>query len=342
MSNAFPDALETVLGNGTLPLHKARRAMGAVLGGGATPAQAGAFIGALAMRGPTCDEIVGFSQAVRELGLKAKVARAPLLDTCGTCAHGVGAAGAFNISTTVAFIAAGAGAAVAKQVSRSAGGRCGSADVLEAMGVRIEVAPELSARCVEEAGVGFFLSSLFHPALDSVRPLRRELGVHTVFDLLEPLANPAGASQQLLGVYAPGLVPMLARALQALGSESAMVVSSRDGLDEFSLAAPAVVARLRGGRIEEYEVDPAALGFKPACNADLAGGDASANARILLGILKGERGPAFDVALLNAAAALMVAGRAADFKEGLARAAESVDACRALQALESVRKLTGS
>ena len=335
MSNAFPDALAAVLGNGTLPLHKARRAMGAMLSGGATPAQTGAFVGALAMRGPTCDEIVGFSQAVRELGLKAKVSRTPLLETCGT-----GAPGAFNISTTVAFIAAGAGAAVAKQVSRPTGKPCGSADVLEALGVHVDLPAPRAARCVEEAGVGFFLSSLFHPALDSVRLLRRELGVHTVFDLLEPLANPAGASQQLLGVYAPGLVPMLARALQALGSASAMVVSSRDGLDELSLAAPAVVARLREGRIEEYEVDAAALGFKPVRTADLAGSDAAANARILLGILKGERGPAFDVALLNAAAALMVAGLAADFKEGLARATESVDSCRALQALEAVRKLS--
>jgi anthranilate phosphoribosyltransferase len=335
MSNAFPEALESVLGGGTLAVHRARRAMGAVLGGGATPAQTGAFVGALAMRGPTCDEIVGFSQAVRELCLKAKVSRAPLLETCGT-----GVATVLNTSTTVAFIAAGAGATVANQVSRSSGKRCGSADVLEALGVRVDLPAPLAARCVEEAGVGFFLSSLFHPALGAVRLLRHELGVHTVFDLLEPLANPAGAAQQLLGVYAPGLVPMLARALQALGSQSAMVVSSRDGLDEISVAAPAVVARLREGRIEEYEVDAAALGFKPARTADLSDGDAAAHARILLGILKGERGPAFDVALLNAAAALIVAGRAGDFKEGLARAAESVDSCRALRALEAVRTLS--
>ena len=339
MSYTFAEALEAVLGGETLPLHRARRAMGEVLGGGPTPGQAGAFVGALAMRGPTGDEIVGFSQAVRELGVKAQVSRSPLLETCGTCAYGAGAAGAFNISTTVAFIAAGAGAAVAKQVSRSTGRRCGSADVLEALGVPVELAPERAARCVEEAGVGFFLSSRYHPAMETVRSLRRELGVHTVFELMEPLANPAGASQQLLGVYDPALVPLLARALQALGSESALVVSSRDGLDELSLGAPAVVARLRAGRIEEYELDASALGFKPACNAALAGGDAAANARILLGILKGERGPAFDVALLNAAAALMAAERAADFKEGLALAAESVDSCRAFQALEAVRRL---
>jgi len=335
MSAAFPEALQEVLKGGTLPVHRARRAMGAVIGGGASAAQAGAFIGALAMRGPTADEIVGFSQAVRERCLRVKVERTPLLETCGT-----GAPGAFNISTTVAFIAAGAGVAVAKQVGRALTGRCGSADVLEALGVRLDLDPRTAARCVETAGVGFFLSSLYHPSLAALAPLRRDLGVRTVFDLLEPLANPAGAGRQLLGVYSTALVPMLARALKDLGSEAAMVVSSRDGLDELSLAAPAVVARLKAGRIEEYEVDAAALGLKRCRPAELAGGDAAANARILLGVLKGERGPAFDVALLNAAAALMVAGRAADFKEGLARAAESVDSCRALEALEAVKKLS--
>jgi len=335
MSVAFPEALKCVLAGRTLAVDRARRAMGCVIDGASSAAQAGAFVGALALRGPTCEEIVGFSQAVRERCVKVKVGRTPLLETCGT-----GSPGAFNISTTVAFIAAGAGVAVAKQVSRAVLGRCGSADVLEALGVRVDLPPGQAARCVEDAGVGFFLASAFHPALISVNPLRRELGVRTVFDLLEPLANPAGAGWQLLGVYAAGLVPMLARALQALGSESAMVVSSRDGLDEFSLGAPAVVAQLRGGRIEEYEVDAAALGFKRCRPADLAGGDATANAKILLSILKGERSPAFDVALLNAAAALMVAGLAADFKEGLARAAESVDGCRALEALESVKKLS--
>lgn len=334
MSNAFPDALEAVLGGGTLTVQGSRRAMGAILGGGATPAQTGAFTGALAMRGPTCDEIVGFSQAMRELCVKVKVSRAPVLETCGT-----NAAGSFSPSTTIAFIAAGAGATVANQVGRSMGKRCGSADVLEALDIRADLPAPLSVRCVEEAGVGFFLSSRHHPALDSVRFLRQELGMRTIFDLLAPLANPAGATQQLLGVYSAGLVPMLARTLQALGSQSAMVVSSRDGLDEISLAAPAVVARLREGRIEEYEMDAAALGFKPT-RAEPSGGDAATHAHTLLGILKGERSPAFNAALLNAAAALMVAGLAADFKEGLARAAESVDSCRALQALETVQKLS--
>jgi len=337
MSVVFPEALKSLLAGRTLEVDQARRAMGFVIDSGASPAQAGAFVGALAMRGATCDEIVGFSQAVRERCVQVRVNRAPLLETCGT-----GAPGAFNISTTVAFIAAGAGVAVAKQISRAVVDRCGSADVLEALGIRVDLTPQQAARCVDEAGAGFFLSSAFHPTLQALSPLRRELGVRTIFDLLEPLANPAGAGQQLLGVYAAGLVPILARALKFLGSESAIVVSSRDGLDEFSLAAPSVVAQLRGGRIEEYEVDAAALGLKRCRPAQLAGGDAAANAKILVSILKGERGPAFDVALLNAAAALMVAGRAADFKEGLALAAESVDGCRAAEALEKVRKLSHS
>jgi anthranilate phosphoribosyltransferase len=335
MSTTFPEALQAVLAGGTLPVHRARRALGALIDHGATAVQAGAFLGALAMRGPTVDEMVGFGQAARERCVKVSVGRTPLLDTCGT-----GMPGAFNISTTVAFIAAGAGVAVAKQVSRSRAGRCGSADVLEALGLRVDLPAQQAARCVETSGIGFFLSDTFHPALASADPLRQELGVHTVFDLLEPLSNPAGASCQLLGVYAAGLVPLLARALQALGSQAAIVVSSRDGLDEFSLAAPAVVAQLRSGRIEEYEVDATSLGLKRCRTADVAGGDAIFNAKTLLSILKGERGPAFDVALLNAAAALMAAGRAADFKEGLSRAAESVDGCHALKALESVRKLS--
>ena len=337
MSSVFPDALKDLLAGRTLDVDRARRAMGFLIGGGATSGQAGAFVGALVMRGPTCDEIVGFSQAVRERCVKVKISRAPLLETCGT-----GAPGAFNISTTVAFIAAGAGAAVAKQVSRAAMGRCGSADVLEALGVHVEIGPDRAARCVEEAGVGFFLSSAFHPALESVGDLRRELGARTVFDLLEPLANPAGAVRQLLGVYSTALVPTLARALKALGSEAAIVVGSRDGLDEFSLEAPSVAAQLRAGRIEEYEVDAAALGLRPRPRADFAGGDAAANAKILRSILKGERGPAFDVAVLNAAAALVVAGLADDFKSGLARAIEAVDSCRAAETLERVRRISAS
>jgi anthranilate phosphoribosyltransferase len=334
MTVAFPDSLRALLAGGTLDADRARRAMGFVIGGGATGAQAGAFFAALALRGPTCDEIVGFSQAVRERCRRVSISRSPVLETCGT-----GAPGAFNISTTASFIAAGAGAAVAKQVSRGFGGRCGSADVLEALGVRADPGPERAVRCVEEAGVGFFLSSVFHPDLESVASARRELGVRTVLDLIEPLANPAGAGRQLLGVYSTAFVPMLARALKLLGSEAAMVVSSRDGSDEFSVAAPSVVAHLHSGRIHEYEVDAAALGLKPA-QGEKARGDAATNANIMLAILKGERGPAFDVALLNSAAALVAAGLAPDFKAGLARAVESVDSCRALQALERVRELS--
>jgi anthranilate phosphoribosyltransferase len=328
------EALREVLGGRTLEIDRARRAMSVLMDGAALPSQAGALVGTLAMRGPTCDELVGFGQAVRERCVRVAVRRAPLLDVCGSSL-----AGSFNISTAVAFIASGAGVAVAKQVSHAVAGGSGSADTLAALGVRLDGGPQAAVACVEATGTGFFLGSVFHPALNNVLALRRELGVRTVFDLLEPLANPAGADCQLLGAYSAALVPMLARALKALGSEAALVVCSRDGLGAFSASAPAVVAQLRGGRIEEYEVDAAALGLQPCRRQDLAGGDAAANARILLSILRGERGPLFDAALLNSAAALMVAGQAADLKEGLARAEESVDSCRALEALESVRRL---
>lgn len=328
------EALREVLGGRTLELDRARRAMSALMEGAASPGQAGALIGALAMRGPTCDELVGFGQAVRERCVRVKVERSPLLDLCGS-----GAAGSFNISTAVAFIVSGAGVAVAKQVSHAVAGNGGSADTLAALGVRLDAGPQAAVRCLEETGTGFFLSSVFHPALQGMLPLRRELMVRTVFDLLEPLANPAGAASQLLGAYSAALVPMLVRALKALGSESAMAVCSRDGLGAFSTSAPAVVAQLRGGRIEEYEVDSAALGMAPCRRQDLAGSDAAGNAKSLIAILRGERGPLFHAALLNAAAALMVAGQASDLKEGIGLAVESVDSCRALEALESVRKL---
>ncbi len=326
MSTPFPDALHSVLQGGTLPLHRARLALGAVIDGGATAAQAGAFLGALALRGPAADELVGFGQALRERCVRVKVNRTPLLDTGGN-------------STAVAFIAAGAGAAVAEQVGRGLCWRPGLAEVLDILGVRLDDSPEDSRRCVEATGICFLPQQAFHPTLERVSPLRQDLGVRTVFDLLTPLAHPAGAGRQLLGVPAAPLVPLLARALKSLGSESAMVVSSRDGLCGFSLAAPTVVAHLRAGRIEEYEVDAAALGLQRRPAADCVSRSPAAEAALVLATLKGERGPAYDAALLNAAAALIVADRASDFKEGLARAAESIDSCRALQTLEAVKKL---
>ena len=319
MSVIFPESLKSVLSGRTLEVDQARRAMGSVIDGGASPSQIGAFVAALALRGPTCDELVGFGQAARERCARAQSLRTPLLEISV----------ALPIATAASFIVAAAGAALAQQVPSSADG------ILEALGIRVGSDPAVALRCVDDAGLGFFSSAVFHPELRSVLSLRGEFGVRTVFDLLGPLANPAGAQRQIVGAYAAGLVPILAKALQTLGSESVLVVHSRDGLDAFSLAAPAAVAHLREGRIEEYEVDSAALGLKRR-----SGADESFSAKSLISILKGERGPAFDSALLNAAAGLIAAGKAGDFKEGMALAEEAVDSCRALEVLEKVKRLS--
>lgn len=333
----FSSALKLVLESQRLDCEQARKAMGLLMDGQATHAQMGAFLAALKVRGESFEEVVGFAQALRERVVPVRIARAPLLDTCGTGGDG---SGTFNISTTVAFIAAGAGAAVAKHGNRSVSSRCGSADVLESLGVKTDLAPERVARCVEEAGVGFLFAPSLHPAMKQAAPVRRELGTRTVFNLLGPLVNPAGARRQLLGVYSVGLVPLMARALQALGSEEAIVVCSRDGLDEFSLRAPAVVAHLRGGRIIESEVDPAAHGFGAYGAKDFEGGDAERNGEILRCVLAGEKGPARDICLWNAAAALQVAGLASDWKQGLEGAAASLDSGKAAQALSELRRLS--
>ena len=333
----FPDILKIVLSGRALDRVQARAAMNALIGGSVTDAQAGALLAALRVRGETVPELVGFAEAIRARAVKVKPKRRPLIDTCGTGGDG---SGTFNISTTVAFIAAGAGAAVAKHGNRAVSSRCGSADLLEALGVRTDVPPELAAECVDVAGVGFLFAPSHHPGFARMRHVRQQLAARTVFNLLGPLSNPAGARRQLLGVYSPSLVEPLAEALKALGSEDAMVVSSKDGLDELSLSGPTVVARLRGGRVTVSEVTPGSLGLKRRPLGSLAGGDAERNAWITRAILFGESGPARDVCVLNAAAALMVAGLARDWKDGRAMAEDSIDSGRAAASLAILRRLT--
>lgn len=333
----FTAYLEPLLDGRPLTQAQAKAAMGLIMDGKATPGQIGAFLAALRVRGETVEELVGFAKATRERSTKVKVARKPLLDTCGTGGDG---SGTFNVSTTVAFIAAGAGAAVAKHGNRSVSSKCGSADVLEALGVSTDVSPKVMARCVEDAGIGFLFAPSLHPALKYAGPVRRELAARTVFNLLGPLSNPAGATRQLLGVYSTALVRPVAQALAALGAERAFIVSSRDGLDELSLNARSVVCRVEKGRVGSLEVDPRDLGFKPAEDGALRGGDARTNAKIIERILRGERGAPRDVSILNAAVALVAAGLARDLREGLARAEESVDSGRALGALALLRRLS--
>jgi anthranilate phosphoribosyltransferase len=333
----FSDALKTLLSGAPLTRARARAALGTILDGEATDAQIGAFLAALRVRGETVPEIVGFAQALRARVKRVRVRRRPLLDTCGTGGDG---AGTFNISTTVAFIAAGAGAAVAKHGNRAVSSRSGSADVLEALGVRTDLTPARAAACVEKLGVGFLFAPSHHPGFARVGPVRRQLGARTVFNLLGPLANPAGAPRQLLGVYSTALVKPVAQALLALGAERAFVVSSRDGLDELSLSGPTVVAALNGGRVVMQELTPEAVGLRRRPLSALAGGDARRNAVILRAVLSGRKGAPRDACLFNASAALQAAGLAKGWRAGLALAAESIDSGRALGALEALIGMT--
>ncbi|MFI5350781.1 MAG: anthranilate phosphoribosyltransferase [Elusimicrobiota bacterium] len=333
----FPAALKHLMAGRDLTRAEARAAMGAVLDGGASDAQIGAFLAALRVRGETVPEITGFAEAIRSRARRVIVRRKPLLDTCGT---GGDDAGTFNISTTVAFIAAGAGAAVAKHGNRAVSSRSGSADVLEALGVRTDLTPARAARCVEDIGVGFLFAPSHHPGFARVAPLRRQLAARTVFNLLGPLCNPAGAPSQLVGVYSIALVRPVAEALRALGGERALVVAARDGLDEMSLSSATVVARLAGGRVSLEEVTPESVGLRRRPLSALAGGDSKHNARILRSILSGKAGAPREACLLNASAALQAAGLAKNWREGLALAAESIDSGRALGALDALVRRT--
>jgi anthranilate phosphoribosyltransferase len=311
--------------------------MGLMLDGKTTEAQIGAFLACLHLRGEAVSEIIGCAQALRERARQVKIRRTPLLDTCGTGGDG---AGTFNISTTVAFIAAGAGAAVAKHGNRAVSSRAGSADVLEALGVKTDLSAERTTACVETAGVGFLFAPSYHPGMARVGPVRRQLAVRTIFNLLGPLVNPARATHQLIGVYSTSLVRPLAEALMALGSRRAMVVSSDDGLDEISLSGRTQMAILHNGRVRVEAITPEAVGLRVRPSSALAGGDAKTNARIMRDILLGKKGAPREVSALNAAAALIVAGLARNWKEGLSLAFDSIDSGRAKKSLDALIEMT--
>jgi anthranilate phosphoribosyltransferase len=259
------------------------------------------------------------------------------VDTCGTGGDG---AGTFNISTTVALVVAGAGVAVAKHGNRSVSSSSGSADLLEALGVKIDLGPEAVGRCIDEVGMGFLFAPVFHPAMKHAAGPRREMGVRTVFNILGPMTNPASAPMQLIGVYSDSLREMVAGVLARLGTQRAMVVHGASGLDELSTTGPNRITRLDAGGVATSPLDPRPLGLRPATLEELRGGTVEDNARITAAILKGEAGAGRDVVLLNAAAALVVAGRAGDFPEGMAVAAESIDSGRARKVLEDLVRFT--
>ena len=299
-----------------------RYAVSAIMDGGVSAPQMAALLVALSVKGETVEEIAGAALAMRSHAIAVHVNRRPLIDVCGTGGDG---SGSFNISTAVAFVVAGAGVAVAKHGNRAMSSRCGSADVLSALGVRIDADPAVSERLLEREGIAFLFAQAYHPAMRYVAPVRREIGVRTLFNLLGPLTNPAGAHRQVVGVAREDALRMVPVALARLGSERAAAVRGSDGLDELTLSGTSHVVEWTGSTMREYEIDPRRLGLTAAPLAALAGGDAAANARLLLDVLEGGAGPHRDVVVLNAALALEISGAAADIFDGCRRAIRSID-----------------
>ena len=334
-------AIRTVVDGGSLNADQAAAAMDQIMTGGVTPAQIGAFVTALRMRGETVEEIAGFASAMRRHALRVEVdpGAGVVVDTCGT---GGDASGTFNISTTAAFVIAGAGVRVAKHGNRSVTSKCGSADLLEGLGVAIELSPAAVARCVNEVGIGFMYAPAFHPAMRFVGPTRREIGIRTVFNILGPLTNPAGARHQLIGVGHPGIAQKLASALSRLGSARAVLVHAEEGLDELGLSGASTVTEFdaKAGEVRSYTISPADVGLATATAGSLAGGDVTENARITLGVLSGEPGPRRDVTLINAGAGIYSAEAAASIAEGVALATAAIDSGRAMERLDRLVALT--
>lgn len=333
------EAIRNLIAGADLGRAKMRGVMEQIMSGQATDAQIGAFLVALRIKGEIIDEIAGGAEVMREKATPIVTARPDLIDTCGT---GGDDSGTFNISTTVAFVACGAGLAVAKHGTRSISSQCGSSDVLTALGVNVEAAPEKVGECIDEVGIGFLFAIALHGAMKHAVGPRRELATRTVFNILGPLTNPAGAKRQLLGVFDGALTEALAGVLRELGSERALVVHGSDGLDEITLTGPTQVSELRNGHVSTRQIHPGDFGLQTVSAEALKGGDADYNARILRGVLDGEEGPQRDVVLLNSAAAMVVGGLAEDITAGLEVARESIDSGKARQALDRLVEVSNS
>jgi anthranilate phosphoribosyltransferase len=355
------DALHRIANHSqSLDRAQAREVMSEVLAGKCTDAQIAALLLALRMKGETVEEIVGFAEAIRAAASPLPIRGtdalavtgtgrdalaeeplddASLVDTSGT---GGDASGAFNISTATALVTAGAGVRVAKHGNRSISSKCGSADVVEALGVNIQLSPERAAQCLREVGICFLYAPNLHPAMKQVQSVRRELRMRTMFNLLGPLTNPARASGQVVGVYSLDLVEKLAEALSMLRVRRALVVHGLDGLDEITITGPTRVAEARDGTLRSYEVEPEEFGMARAMLQDLAGGDATENATIIHAVLSGEKSPRRDVVILNSAAALVAAGRADHIGEAIPLAAQSIDSGAAAAKLEALAKFTSA
>ncbi|HEY5615171.1 MAG TPA: anthranilate phosphoribosyltransferase [Bacteroidota bacterium] len=306
-------------------------AMSEIMSGEATDAQIAAFLMGLRLKGETVEEIAGCANVMREKAVRISTKHKNVIDTCGT---GGDASGTFNISTTAAIIASAGGAVVAKHGNRAVSSRCGSADVLKALGINLDVTPEKSSNILDETGITFLFAPLMHGAMKYAANVRRELSIRTLFNILGPLTNPAGAQRQVLGVFHPALTETLAGVLKELGSHHALVVHGEGGFDELSTAGWTKISELKNGSVNTYEVQADQLGFKKATVENLKGGDPVQNAAIVRRILEGKDGPTRDIALLNSGAALFVAGKAASLREGITLAAETVDSGAAKRKLK--------
>ena len=331
------EAIARLLDGESLSRETARRTMEAIMDGEATPAQIGALLAAMRLKGETVDEVAGLAAGMRAKADRVETVRDGLLDTCGTGGDGKHT---INISTASAIVAAAGGVRIAKHGNRAASSRSGSADVLEALGVRIALDRVQAARCLEETGFCFMFAQVYYPSFRHAAGPRRELGVRTVFNLLGPLTNPAGADRQLLGVFDREKTELMASVLKELGAVRALVVGGHDGLDEISLSAPTRVTELKDGKIRTYDITPDDLGLRQCRLEDIVGGDAAENAEMIRVVFSGRRGPHRDIVLANAGACFYVAGAAGTLQEGVKRAADAIDSGAATAKLEQLVKTT--
>lgn len=330
------EAIDALVSGKSLTMEQAAAVMEEIMNGEATPAQFGSFVTALRLKGETVQEIAGMARVMREKAVPVEVS-GPLVDTCGT---GGDASQTFNISTTAAFVVAATGLKVAKHGNRGMSSGCGSADVLDALGVKIDLGPKGVEKCLNEVGIGFMFAPIFHPAMKYAAPPRREIGIRTVFNILGPLTNPAGAQAQLLGVADESSAIKMAEVLGLLGCAHALVVHGQDGLDEITLGAPTTVCELKENDIVRYVIDPEDFGFPRASMDSLRGGTPHESADIVRRVLRGEAGPQRDIVLLNAAAGVVAGDKAANLEQGLPMAAEAIDSGKALRILDNLVALT--
>ena len=333
----FRTYLTKIINKTNLTQSEMSEMIGIIFSGEVTDSQVGAFMAALATKGETFEELAGAAQAMRRKALRIEAPGQTVVDTCGTGGDG---ANTFNISTTTAFVVAGSGVTVAKHGNRSVSSQCGSADLLERLGINLNTAPEIVEEAIAEIGIGFLFAPLYHGAMKYAMTARKEVGVRSIFNMLGPLTNPAGANCQLLGVYAPQLTEMFSEALKMLGSRRAFVVHGHDGLDEVSVCAPTRVSELSDDQIRTYDISPEQFFGEAADPQDLLGGKPDQNADITRRILKGERGSRRNVILLNSAMALVAAGKANDIPKGIRLAEETIDSGAAIDKLKALAAYT--